>query len=163
MISGGRFARMVKHIWKGIFIIYMFLLFIIVVIKFTGDINIVIDTIRSNRLQGTGINLVPFRTISSYTGNMNSLSFFNIFGNIIPFIPMGFLLPMAFTSQRTLKRTMITCFLIICGIEIFQYVSHLGSFDVDDIILNIFSCLIGFILFIMYRQFFKKVGSEYSL
>ncbi|WP_407948495.1 VanZ family protein [Peribacillus faecalis] len=141
----------------------MFMLFVIVVIKFTGNIHLVIDTIQSNKSRGSGINLVPFRTINSYIGNKNSVSFLNIFGNIIPFIPMGFILPMAFSSQRTLTKTMMTCFLIICGIEIFQYVSRLGSFDVDDIILNIFSCFIGFILFRTYQQLFNKAGSEHSL
>ena len=132
-----------------------------IVIKFNGDIQDVINTIQSNiirRNQGESFaNLVPFRTIETYISDLSfSVAFMNIFGNIIPFIPLGFLMPMAFPSQRNIIKTMISCFLIILSVEILQLVLFLGSFDIDDIILNLLSCFIGFIIFRVYSHIFRE-------
>ncbi|MFJ8520715.1 VanZ family protein [Lysinibacillus xylanilyticus] len=145
-----------RNIWKIIFAIYILMLLIFVVFKFNGDVYSVINTIQLNKDRGIGLNLVPFRTINIYTSDINSgIPFINILGNIIPFIPMGFIIPMAFSSLRSFMKTMITCLLLICSIETLQLIFYVGSFDVDDIILNQISCIIGFILFKVYKNIFK--------
>ena len=149
--------------WKIIFSIYILLVLNFIVIKFNGDLQHVINTIQSNmerRNQGeSGANLVPFRTIETYISDLSfSVAFRNIFGNIIPFIPMGFLIPMAFPSQRNIIKTLISCFLLILSVEILQLILFLGSFDIDDIILNLLSCFIGFILFKAYKNIFRVVS-----
>ncbi|MFT9819732.1 VanZ family protein [Lysinibacillus sp. NPDC056185] len=149
--------------WRILFSIYILLVLNFIVIKFNGDIQDVINTIQSNierRDQwGLSANLVPFRTIETYINDLSfSIAFMNIFGNIIPFIPMGFLIPMAFTSQRNIIKTMISCFLLILSVEILQLILFLGSFDIDDIILNLLSCFIGFILFKAYKNIFRVVS-----
>ena len=154
---------MSKNIWKGLFIVYILLMLNFIVIKFNGNIQHLINTIQSNmerRAQGeSGANLVPFRTIKAYVNDISfGIAFINILGNIIPFIPMGFLIPTAFPSQRTIIQTMISCFLLILSIEILQLIFFLGSFDVDDIILNLLSCFIGFMLFIAYKNIYKIVA-----
>ncbi|MFJ8104023.1 VanZ family protein [Lysinibacillus sp. NPDC096212] len=143
--------------WRILFSIYILLVLNFIVIKFNGDIQDVINTIQSNMERrdqwGLSANLVPFRTIETYISDLSfSIAFMNIFGNIIPFIPMGFLIPMAFTSQRNIIKTMISCFLLILSVEILQLILFLGSFDIDDIILNLLSCFIGFILFKAYKN-----------
>ena len=152
-----------NNIWKFLFSIYILLVLNFIVIKFNGDIQDVINTIQSNiirRNQGESFaNLVPFWTIETYVSDLSfSVAFMNIFGNIIPFIPMGFLLPMAFPSQRNIIKTMISCFLLILSVEILQLILFLGSFDIDDIILNLLSCFIGFILFKAYKNIFRVVS-----
>lgn len=113
-------------------------------------------SIQTNFERGRGVNLIPFRTMETYIRNMNDgVAFINILGNIIPFIPMGFLIPMAFPSQRNIMKTMIFCFLLIGSIEILQFVFFLGSLDIDDMILNQISCATGFMLFIAYKNIFK--------
>ncbi|MFJ7973806.1 VanZ family protein [Psychrobacillus sp. NPDC096389] len=156
---------MYKNIWKGIFIIYILLVLNFIVIKFNGNIQHLINTIQSNmesRAQGeSGANLVPFRTIKAYINDIGlGVAFINIIGNIIPFIPMGFLIPAAFPSQRNIIKTMIFSFLLILSIEIIQLLSFLGYFDMDDIILNLLSCFIGFMLFIVYKNAFKIVSKK---
>ena len=65
------------------------MLLIFVVFKFKGDVYSVINTIQTNKDRGGSVNLIPFRTIGMYTRDINSgISFINILGNIIPFIPM---------------------------------------------------------------------------
>ena len=134
-----------------------------IVIKFNGNLQNVINTIQSNmdrRNQGeSGANLVPFRTIKSYISDLSyGVSYMNILGNIIPFIPMGFLIPMAFPSQRNITKTLISSFLLIFSVEILQLMLFLGSFDVDDIILNLLSCFIGYIFFKAYKNIFRVVS-----
>lgn len=155
--EGQEFPRMLKPIWKGIFIVYILMLLIFVVIKFDGSIQIVINTIQSNIERGwTRVNLVPFGTIGAYISDLQyGISFVNILGNIIPFIPMGFIIPIAFSSLRNFMKTMITCLLLICSIEILQLIFFLGSFDIDDIILNLVSCVIGFMLFLTCKNVLK--------
>ena len=136
------------------------MLLIFVVIKFNGSIQSVINTIQLNMYRreqgGLAVNLIPFNTIGSYISNISYVvSIQNILGNIIPFVPMGFLMPMGFPSQRNIIKTMISCFFLICGIEVLQLVCYLGSFDIDDIILNLLSCFIGFMLFIAYKNKLK--------
>lgn len=152
-----------NKVWKVTFSIYILLVLNFIVIKFNGDIQDVINTIQSNmirRNQGeSGTNLVPFRTIEAYISDLSfGIAFRNILGNIIPFIPMGFLIPMAFPSQRNIIKTMISCFLLVLSIEILQLILFLGSFDIDDIILNLLSCFIGFILFKAYKNIFRVVS-----
>lgn len=154
---------MFKVAWKKIFFLYILLVLIFIVFKFNGDIYSVFNTVQSNiiwRNQGElAINLVPFRTIKTYMSDINSgIPFINILGNIIPFIPMGFLIPLAFPSQKNIIKTMTFCLLFLCSIEIIQLILFLGSFDIDDIILNQLSCFIGFILFITYKNAFKTVS-----
>lgn len=150
---------MFKTIWKSIFTIYILMLLIFVVFKFNGDVYSVIDTIQTNKDRGVGVNLIPFSTIGAYISDINdSVSIINILGNIIPFIPMGFIIPMAFPSQRNVFKTIISSLLLIFSIEILQFILFLGSFDIDDIILNLLSCFIGFMLFITYKNIFKVVS-----
>ncbi len=150
---------MFKTIWKSFFTIYILMLLIFVVFKFNGDVYSVINTIRTNKDRGVGVNLIPFSTIGAYISDINdSVSIINTLGNIIPFIPMGFIIPMAFPSQRNVFKTIISSLLLIFSIEILQIILFLGSFDIDDIILNLLSCIIGFMLFITYKNIFKVVS-----
>ena len=154
---------MINKNWKILFSIYILFVLNFIVIKFNGDIRDVINTIQLNMWRrdqgGLNANLVPFRTIETYISDLSfRIAFMNILGNIIPFIPMGFLIPMGFPSQRNIIKTMISCFLLILSVEILQLVLFLGSFDIDDIILNLLSCFIGFILFKAYKNIFRVVA-----
>ena len=150
---------MFKNIWKSIFTIYILMLLIFIVFKFNGDVYSVINTIQTNKDRGVGVNLIPFSTIGAYISDINySVSINNILGNIIPFIPMGFIIPMAFPSQRNVFKTITSGLLLIFSIEILQIIFYVGSFDIDDIILNLLSCFIGFMLFITYKKVFKIVS-----
>lgn len=46
---------------------------------------------------------------------------------------------------------MLICLISIIGIESFQLVTMLGYFDVDDIILNMTGCLIGYCVYVGFR------------
>ena len=139
-----------------------------VVVKFNGNIYHTINTVQMNIMRraqgGSNYNLVPFQTIETYLSDLSfGVAFVNIVGNIIPFIPMGFLLPMVFQSQRKIFKTMFTCLLLIISIECIQFFAYLGSFDIDDIILNMISCFSGFLLFKAYKEVYKKHALEWKV
>jgi len=67
----------------------------------------------------------------------------NVFGNIIMFIPFGFL-GIVFKKLNSFKRLIINFLSVIIIIESFQYFTRLGVFDIDDIILNTIGVAIGF-------------------
>lgn len=153
-----------KSYWKIIFGIYIVLVINFVVVKFNGNINHTINTVQMNIMRraegGSNYNLIPFQTFRMYLTDLSfGVASLNILGNIIPFIPMGFLIPKAFSSQRRMIKTMFTCFLLILSIECIQFFAYLGSFDVDDIILNTISCFLGFLFFSAYSRIYKKYKS----
>jgi glycopeptide antibiotics resistance protein len=96
-------------------------------------------------------NLYPCKTIFSYIIEYNSsnkaLFIINIIGNIVVFVPFGFLLPIAFQKQlNRLDKLLFASVIGIVLIEIVQLVLKLGVFDIDDVILNSIGVLIGFVI-----------------
>jgi glycopeptide antibiotics resistance protein len=79
----------------------------------------------------------------------------NFFGNILLFIPYGFLFGHFFNDNK--KKVLLTALLISLGIEIAQLVFRLGVFDVDDIMLNITGAWAG--IYIL-RYIRKKINSR---
>ncbi|WP_394626993.1 VanZ family protein [Bacillus cereus] len=147
---------------KVTFWVYIALLINFVVFKFFGNVQDVINMAYDNytnvhELGGDRANLIPFKTINSYSSTMDiESSFINIIGNIIPFIPLGFLIPIVFPSKRKFIKSMIICLIIIITIEVIQYLTYLGSMDIDDVILNQFSCIMGYIIYLIYNTLKKR-------
>lgn len=148
-----------KLFWKMVFYIYILLLINFVVFKFFGDINAVKNNIQSSydniKMGGSNVNLVPFRTIVSYGSDLHiNVFFINIIGNIIPFIPLGFLIPIVFQSNEQFIKTTIVCLGIIICIEVIQLITYLGNMDVDDVILNLIACMMGYSLYLISKKIF---------
>ncbi|HET9823809.1 MAG TPA: VanZ family protein [Chitinophagaceae bacterium] len=96
-------------------------------------------------------NLKPFSTISLFYRSKRlreEYKYDNIGGNIIGFIPLGILLPALLLSFRNFWRIALAGFCISLLFETTQLLTGLGSFDVDDIILNTAGCIIGYLVFL---------------
>lgn len=106
------------------------------------------------------VNLIPLYTIGNYLHvvihRSNDAVFIhcviNLLGNILLFIPAGWMIPMLWKAQRNFFRFFITCAGAIFLVEILQLFTFLGSFDVDDIILNLFGMTLGFIFYHIFRK-----------
>lgn len=95
-------------------------------------------------------NKVPFRTINLYYKGYkknNTVATYNLLGNLLGFIPFGFLLPLAIPWFRKVIPILAAIIFLSVGFEIVQLYTGLGIFDVDDLILNCTGALAGFILF----------------
>jgi glycopeptide antibiotics resistance protein len=68
-----------------------------------------------------------------------------VLGNIIMFIPFGFL-GWIFPTLKDLKSLLFTFISVIFIVEALQYFTRMGIFEIDDIILNTFGVYLGFLL-----------------
>ena len=92
-------------------------------------------------------NFTFFKTIRMYIDYAYKLnSFENLVGNVVVFIPFGFLLPLVLKKGKNFLLMFFNTFLFVLGIEVFQLFSAFGVFDVDDILLNCCGAVIGYLL-----------------
>lgn len=114
-------------------------------------------------------NLELFKEINRFIEYREELGTFavfaNLFGNILIFVPYGFLISMASTSRGLLK-TLFYSFGLSLGVEIFQLFTRVGSFDVDDLLLNTIGGIFGYILFsicnIIRRRHYGRKGKKHK-
>lgn len=105
-------------------------------------------------------NLHPFFTIRNYVyvvlyssnGYLIRHCFVNLLGNVLLFIPAGFLLPRIFRKLQKFIPFFLTCFGMILCVELLQLFTLLGSFDVDDILLNLLGMSLGFLIYRLTRK-----------
>jgi glycopeptide antibiotics resistance protein len=99
----------------------------------------------------SSMNLVPFSTLMFYlSGKVNWLiSFYNLAANIGLFIPYGIYLKLKSYSQL---KALFIALLMIAGIEILQFITHRGSLDIDDLMLNLLGVFLGYWLFPLFKR-----------
>ncbi len=112
---------------------------------------------------GFANNFIPFREIIRGFVRFDRLGvryfLLNFVGNIVCFIPFGFLFASLFRYPLPHGGTIVTgvsCALSLM-VEVIQLLSATGSCDVDDVILNTVGGMIGFLLF---AGIFVKVPKE---
>ncbi|MBD8069577.1 VanZ family protein [Bacillus sp. PS06] len=105
-------------------------------------------------------NFIPFKTITYYLFLANDINFNirveNLTGNVIGFVPFGFLLPLLFRNFRSLKNVTFATFCLSLLFEVLQLIFRFGSFDIDDLILNTLGGMLGYIPI----SFFLKCNSR---
>lgn len=69
----------------------------------------------------------------------------NFIGNIVLFVPWGVLLPTCFKKLQSFKHFSALTLVVLILVESIQIFSMLGSFDVEDILLNMIGACVGFI------------------
>lgn len=96
-------------------------------------------------------NLVPFKEIMrfyTYRELVGVKAFIlNLFGNVLAFIPFGVMVPIVRRKNRNFFRVFGMTFLLSLFIECIQLIFRVGSFDVDDLILNTCGGIIGYAVF----------------
>ena len=102
-------------------------------------------------------NFTLFKTIRMYIDYAYKLnSFENLAGNIVVFMPFGFLLPSVLVWGKNFFVMLLNAFIFVLGIEVFQLFSAFGAFDVDDILLNCLGAALGYFLFMIW----ESIGEE---
>ncbi len=114
-------------------------------------------------------NFIPFHQIIAYIfalsgSKINTSTILqNIFGMILIYIPVGAILSYALYNVAK-KRLFLVCLTLILLIEIVQLFTSTGVFDIDDIILGLIGCSLGFYIFKIkpLRQLgFLILGAQY--
>jgi glycopeptide antibiotics resistance protein len=90
-------------------------------------------------------NFVPFKTIAYYlNGGSNTLiALWNIGGNIVLFVPLGVLVPLILPRFSKVRHIAAIAFGASLLLELVQLLTGLGSFDVDDLLLNVLGGVLG--------------------
>ena len=105
-------------------------------------------------------NLILFKEISRYFKYYNVLGFplfmINIVGNIVAFAPFGFFLPVIWVRTRHWYITVLLSFAMSLLVETMQLVGKVGSFDVDDLLLNTIGGFAGYIIFVLARGVWER-------
>ena len=100
-------------------------------------------------------NLVLFKEIKRFWQYREQLGWYamftNLFGNVIIFMPFGFFLPMA-SKYRSFFAAVFYSFTLSLCVETFQLLTKVGSFDVDDLLLNTIGGVAGYIISVSYTH-----------
>ncbi|MCA1065657.1 VanZ family protein [Rossellomorea sp. AcN35-11] len=131
-----------------VFILFLFYLFVLMTLSFVG---VGMHDIRMDNYEGVSHNFVPFSTLMGYVLHIDHYNvdtwFYNTFGIVILFMPLGFLLPYVFSNLNTLTYVLYFSLVLSMSIEAFQFLTKLGVLDVDDVILNSLGASLGYLIF----------------
>ena len=82
--------------------------------------------------------------------------FLNIFGNVLAFMPFGFFLPVFSGRCKKFWRTAFYSFELSLLVELLQLVFRVGSFDVDDLLLNTLGGMAGYGLYRLFVRYYHQ-------
>lgn len=113
-----------------------------------------VDGLSYKQMLLQNMNLVPLLTIQNYWYVVRHSTdpallahcFINLVGNVVLFIPVGYWLVRLWQRFRNFFLFLATCTGIILLVETLQLFTLLGSFDIDDVILNLAGMFIGYLL-----------------
>ena len=136
--------KRVRAIGKVLFVLYVvFIVWFLIFSDWYG---------RTGVMREYHYNLELFKEIKRFWDYREQVGMFamftNLFGNVIIFVPFGIFLPMA-SRYQSLFSTLFASFGLSLCVEIFQFIARVGSFDVDDLLLNTVGGIAGHIVFII--------------
>ena len=137
-----RKTKILRALGKVLFLLYIgFLIYFLFLAEWYG---------RTRIPEEYTYNLELFREIKRFITYREQLGMFavsaNLARNILIFVPYGFFISMASKSRGFFKTLFFSMGLSLC-VEIAQLFTRVGSFDVDDILLNTIGGVIGYIIF----------------
>ena len=146
-----RKTRAPRAFGKNLFLLYVgFLIYFLFLAEWYG---------RTGVSEEYRYNLELFREIKRFIIYRDQLGAFAVFanlaGNILIFVPYGFFISMASRSRGFFKTLFFSMGLSLC-VEITQLFSRVGSFDVDDILLNTVGGVVGYIIFLICNAIRRK-------
>ena len=152
-----------KHV-RLIFFLYLLVLMKVIIFKYPLEqLQAIAASWRKEViLEGLDTaNFTLFKTIRMYIDYSYKLnSFENLVGNIVAFVPFGFLLPYVIKREKCFWVMLFQAFFLVVGIEVFQLFSAFGAFDVDDILLNCFGAVLGYLAYRAYEALKKRYGRK---
>ncbi len=109
-------------------------------------------------------NLVPFREIGRFLAHARELGMAavlaNLVGNVSGFVPFGAILPILARWARGPVRVGLLTFGFSLLVECAQLVCKVGSFDVDDLMLNTLGGVAGYFLFAACARIRRRYGKK---
>ena len=104
--------------------------------------------IRATRLVNHNAIMIPFQSFSSiWNSNWKQHGKYvavGLIGNILLYVPFGLL--MYKQDEKSTFLVITLCFFFSLFIELIQYFSRIGTFEVDDIIFNTYGAQVGIVV-----------------
>lgn len=147
----GRKKKIFRAVGKVLFLLYVvFLIYFLFLAEWYG---------RTGISEEYRYNLELFREIKRFIIYREQLGVFAVFanlaGNILIFVPYGFFISVASRERGFFKTLFFSMGLSLC-VEIIQLFTRVGSFDVDDILLNTIGGVLGYIIFLICNGIRRK-------
>ncbi len=147
----GRKKKIFRAVGKVLFLLYVvFLIYFLFLAEWYG---------RTGISEEYRYNLELFREIKRFIIYREQLGAFAVFanlaGNILIFVPYGFFISVASRERGFFKTLFFSMGLSLC-VEIIQLFTRVGSFDVDDILLNTIGGVLGYIIFLICNGIRRK-------
>ncbi|WP_246589543.1 VanZ family protein [Desertibacillus haloalkaliphilus] len=109
---------------------------------------------------GRNYNLMPFRSIyriAVFSPDIRD-PIRILLGNVILFIPFGFLMPLVFKPRaRSFLKVTALGMMVSISIELYQFLFTYRVANVDDVILNTTGAAVGFCLFYIGHRLKKRI------
>ncbi len=139
--------RIQKTVYMILFIAYLILLFYLLL--FSEEMG------RTGAAEEYHYNLVPFREIKRFYSVIDTqpkLFWLNIAGNVLAFMPFGFLIPRLRERRTNMFLAGLFSLELSFSVELLQLIFKLGCFDVDDLLLNTIGGILGYLLYLVFRR-----------
>ena len=104
------------------------------------------------------LNIIPFRVFQEAWSMPEPKKIAQTVANVVMFVPLGFLLPVAFRKMRSFGKTTLSLALFSFAIEFTQYFTG-RSADIDDLMLNTLGGILGYLFFFAISKLFGKKQS----
>ncbi|MDE6957891.1 MAG: VanZ family protein [Lachnospiraceae bacterium] len=154
--------KRIRIIGKILFVLYIaFIVYFLIFSDWYG---------RTGEMRDYHYNLELFKEIKRFWNYRHQVGFFamftNLFGNVVIFVPFGFFMPMA-SKYRSFFSALFYSFGLSLCVETFQLVTKVGSFDVDDLLLNTLGGVAGYTVYVICeavrrRNVHKKKTQKYG-
>lgn len=105
------------------------------------------------------INIIPFRVFQETWDMPETKKIAQTAANVTMFVPLGFMLPVAFRKVRSFWKTALALALFSFAIEFTQYFTG-RSADIDDLMLNTLGGILGYLFFFAVSKLFGRKQSS---
>ncbi|MGI6095547.1 MAG: VanZ family protein [Lachnospiraceae bacterium] len=111
-------------------------------------------------------NLVPLKEIRRFWIYRDTVGvkamLINIGGNVVGFIPFGLFLPLLSKNSRSFLFIMLSGLAVSLTVETIQLIGRVGSFDVDDLLLNTIGAVLGYFIFKICKILYEALYSYFK-
>lgn len=152
------FRKRKRIVWKwelyrNLFIFYLILLSQVTFFRNLDEsftVEIVVHPL-------SDIMWVPFvDSIKLFMQGSIFAAYYNVVGNVVWFMPLGFFCGMLYGSKKGESRALKYGFLTSFFIEFAQFIFYTGVSHIDDIICNVLGSWLGFLLYRLIKKRRKK-------
>ena len=124
----------------------------------------VISVLKETNSNAKAVNITPFHSIiqTVKTNPSIELKLLQLIGNIVLILPITFYIPLVYNRVNNLKKALILSIIIAILIEMMQFVIgrvigyYYRIIDIDDIILNVFGGIVGYICMLPVKKIILK-------